>query len=93
VGESELKYAKVNNTNYFNNSDKSLTNFDTDLIQADFHLTLFLRIHARAAGGYNLARFRVHREKGFFRFSIPIYLTEICFIEITYAYTKHYLFE
>ena len=35
----------------------------------------------------------IHREKRFFRFSIPIYLIEICFIEIAYAYTKHYLFK
>jgi len=35
----------------------------------------------------------VHKEKGFFRFCIPIYLTEICFIETTYVYTKHYLFK
>jgi hypothetical protein len=30
--------------------------------------------------------FNVHGEKDFFRFSIPIYLIEICFIEITCLY-------
>jgi len=42
---------------------------------------------------FNIQKVVVHREKGFFRFCIPIYLTEICFIETTYVYKKHYLFE
>jgi len=36
----------------------------------------------------------LYREKGFFGFTIPIiYLTKTCFIEITHACTKYYLFE